>query len=149
MANSYVYEHGTRFERAEQPIEIVQEFPVLMEVPELGKLLQMRDPQGLTRDLRKIVAKAGMLHFDVLLANQHVTGVCVEFSRNGRQRDGGGDLLQDLLEGLGWWAVERAILAGRRGDPAELAATVVFLAGRASGYITGQTLAVDGGISIT
>jgi NAD(P)-dependent dehydrogenase (short-subunit alcohol dehydrogenase family) len=41
------------------------------------------------------------------------------------------------------------ILAGRRGDPAELAAAVVFLASRASGYVTGQTLAVDGGVTIT
>ncbi len=41
------------------------------------------------------------------------------------------------------------ILAGRTGDPAELAATVVFLASPASGYITGQTLPVDGGLTIT
>jgi NAD(P)-dependent dehydrogenase (short-subunit alcohol dehydrogenase family) len=39
--------------------------------------------------------------------------------------------------------------AGRAGDPAELAATVVFLASDAAGYITGQTLAVDGGMTIT
>jgi NAD(P)-dependent dehydrogenase (short-subunit alcohol dehydrogenase family) len=39
--------------------------------------------------------------------------------------------------------------AGRGGDPAELAATVVFLASDAAGYITGQTLAVDGGMTIT
>ncbi|WP_148612783.1 SDR family NAD(P)-dependent oxidoreductase [Nocardioides rubriscoriae] len=41
------------------------------------------------------------------------------------------------------------IPAGRKGDPAELAATVVFLASAAGGYITGQTLAVDGGMTIT
>lgn len=41
------------------------------------------------------------------------------------------------------------ILAGRTGDPKELAATVVFLASPASGYITGQTLPVDGGLTIT
>src|ERR1700742_1110057 len=35
------------------------------------------------------------------------------------------------------------IPTGRKGDPAELAATVVFLASDAAGYITGQTLAVD------
>lgn len=38
---------------------------------------------------------------------------------------------------------------GRTGDPVELAATVVFLASDAAGYITGQTLAVDGGMTIT
>lgn len=37
----------------------------------------------------------------------------------------------------------------RTGDPAELAATVVFLVSDAGGYITGQTLAVDGGMTIT
>jgi NAD(P)-dependent dehydrogenase (short-subunit alcohol dehydrogenase family) len=41
------------------------------------------------------------------------------------------------------------IPSGRKGDPAELAATVVFLASAAAGYITGQTLAVDGGMTIT
>lgn len=40
------------------------------------------------------------------------------------------------------------IPAGRTGDPAELAATVVFLAGDGAGYITGQTLPVDGGMTI-
>ncbi len=87
VADSHVHKHGARIERAEQPVEIVQELPVLMEVSELGKL-QVRDPQGLTRDLREIVAKTGALHLDALLTGQHATGVCVEFSRNGRQRDG-------------------------------------------------------------
>lgn len=38
--------------------------------------------------------------------------------------------------------------SGRKGDPRELAATAVFLASDAAGYITGQTLAVDGGMTI-
>ncbi len=41
------------------------------------------------------------------------------------------------------------IPSGRKGDPRELAAAVVFLASDAAGYITGQTLAVDGGMTIT
>lgn len=41
------------------------------------------------------------------------------------------------------------IPAGRKGDPRELAAAVVFLASAAGGYVTGQTLAVDGGMTIT
>jgi NAD(P)-dependent dehydrogenase (short-subunit alcohol dehydrogenase family) len=41
------------------------------------------------------------------------------------------------------------IPAGRIGDPRELSAAVVFLAGPGAGYITGQTLPVDGGLTIT
>jgi NAD(P)-dependent dehydrogenase (short-subunit alcohol dehydrogenase family) len=39
--------------------------------------------------------------------------------------------------------------AGRKGDGAELAAALVFLVSDAGGYVTGQTLAVDGGMTIT
>lgn len=41
------------------------------------------------------------------------------------------------------------VLLGRTGDPAELAATMVWLASDAGGYVTGQTIAVDGGITVT
>ncbi|EKT77003.1 3-oxoacyl-ACP reductase [Rhodococcus opacus M213] len=41
------------------------------------------------------------------------------------------------------------MVLGRTGDAAELAATLVWLASDAAGYVTGQTLAVDGGITIT
>jgi len=39
--------------------------------------------------------------------------------------------------------------SARKGDPEELAAALVFLASDAGGYVTGQTLAVDGGLTIT
>jgi len=41
------------------------------------------------------------------------------------------------------------VLLDRTGDPAELAATAVWLASPAGGYVVGQTLAVDGGLTIT
>lgn len=41
------------------------------------------------------------------------------------------------------------VLLGRMGDPEELAATVVFLAGAAAGYVTGQVIVVDGGVTVT
>ncbi|MFZ2175826.1 MAG: glucose 1-dehydrogenase [Rhodococcus sp. (in: high G+C Gram-positive bacteria)] len=41
------------------------------------------------------------------------------------------------------------LVLGRLGDPEELAATVIWLASDAAGYVTGQTIAVDGGITIT
>ncbi|NMO02294.1 SDR family oxidoreductase [Gordonia sp. TBRC 11910] len=41
------------------------------------------------------------------------------------------------------------LVAGRMGDPAELAATAIWLASPAGGYVTGQTIVVDGGVTIT
>ena len=41
------------------------------------------------------------------------------------------------------------VASGRMGDARELAATLVWLASDAAGYVTGQTIAVDGGVTIT
>ncbi len=44
--------------------------------------------------------------------------------------------------------VTERIPAGRVGDAAELAATLVWLVSPAAGYVTGQTVVVDGGLTI-
>jgi NAD(P)-dependent dehydrogenase (short-subunit alcohol dehydrogenase family) len=41
------------------------------------------------------------------------------------------------------------VVSGRMGDPRELAATLVWLVSDAAGYVTGQTVVVDGGVTIT
>jgi NAD(P)-dependent dehydrogenase (short-subunit alcohol dehydrogenase family) len=46
-------------------------------------------------------------------------------------------------------AMMARVPAGRVGEADELAAAAVFLASPAAGYITGQTLPVDGGLTIT
>ena len=45
--------------------------------------------------------------------------------------------------------LKHRIVDKRFGDPEELAAAMIFLASRAGGYTTGQTLPVDGGVTIT
>jgi NAD(P)-dependent dehydrogenase (short-subunit alcohol dehydrogenase family) len=46
-------------------------------------------------------------------------------------------------------AMQVRIPAARKGDPRELAAALLFLASDAGGYVTGQTIAVDGGMTVT
>ncbi len=46
-------------------------------------------------------------------------------------------------------SMQMRIPTGRKGHAQELAAALVFLASDAGGYVTGQTLAVDGGMTIT
>lgn len=48
------------------------------------------------------------------------------------------------LEGL-----SHRMILGRYGDPEELAATLVWLASDGGSYVTGQTVTVDGGVTIT
>jgi NAD(P)-dependent dehydrogenase (short-subunit alcohol dehydrogenase family) len=55
-----------------------------------------------------------------------------------------GQYPEDYIE-----AQRKRIVAGRWGDPEELAAALVFLASDAASYITGQTIVVDGGITLT
>jgi gluconate 5-dehydrogenase len=46
------------------------------------------------------------------------------------------------------WLLRRTAL-GRWGNPTEIAGAVVFLASNAASFITGQTLAIDGGLTAT
>ena len=46
-------------------------------------------------------------------------------------------------------AMAARTMAGRNGSPEDFAGVAVFLASRASDYVTGQTLYVDGGFSVT
>ena len=48
-----------------------------------------------------------------------------------------------------WYVKNRKIPVGRPGEPEEIARVAVFLASDDSSYITGHTLVVDGGLSIT
>ncbi len=59
-----------------------------------------------------------------------------------------GAIRTEGLDGLGADAVAamtRAIPAGRLGEPADIAAAVMFLASRAAAFVTGQEIVVDGG----
>lgn len=56
------------------------------------------------------------------------------------------DMTAGLLEGSNEEELVSRIALGRVGTPEDVAEAVCFLAGPAAGYITGQVLAVDGGV---
>lgn len=62
-----------------------------------------------------------------------------------------GPIETDMLDAVGADTIEKmtqAVPVGRLGSPDEVAAAIEFLTSEAAGYITGHTLAVDGGLGM-
>jgi NAD(P)-dependent dehydrogenase (short-subunit alcohol dehydrogenase family) len=51
-------------------------------------------------------------------------------------------------DGVDWEAVGKKNPSGRVGTPEDIAGLAIFLSSRASAYIVGQTIPVDGGVTI-
>jgi 7-alpha-hydroxysteroid dehydrogenase len=89
-------------------------------------------------------AKAALAHYTRLAAADLAPRIRVNAIAVGAVATSALDIVltDDALRGQ----VERATPLGRIGDPADVAAAVVFLASPAGGYITGKIIEVDGGI---
>jgi NAD(P)-dependent dehydrogenase (short-subunit alcohol dehydrogenase family) len=81
--------------------------------------------------------RAALAHFAKLFADQHAAaGIRMN------------NLLPGFIDSLPETAERRArIPMGRYGRVDEIARTAVFLSGEGGGYITGQNLRVDGGLT--
>lgn len=118
-----------------------------------GSIVFVASTGGLTSftpDMAEIVpyttSKAGLIHLARDLAAQWAArGLRVNAIAPGQMRSGLTlSVPEDKVE-----AMRRAVPMRRLGDPQEVAGAVAFLAGDAASYITGQTLVIDGGLTLT
>jgi 3-oxoacyl-[acyl-carrier protein] reductase len=97
----------------------------------------------------------------LILSNSHRSATIAAFKTIARQVAADGVTLNSLLTGriatdrlrdnhgsldAAAEAARTQVPAGRLGSPADMAAAAAFLASNRAGYITGETLAIDGGL---
>jgi 3-oxoacyl-[acyl-carrier protein] reductase len=93
-------------------------------------------------------AKGGLVALTRLLAAENAPEVRVNVIAPGGVTNRvkiSGDAASDP-SGLNVTAIQKQIPLGRFADPSDLVGPILFLAGPASGYITGQTLHLNGGL---
>jgi 3-oxoacyl-[acyl-carrier protein] reductase len=113
-----------------------------------GRIVTISSVVGLTGNpgqANYAAAKAGLLGFTKTLAQEMASrGITANVVAPGFVET---DMSSALSEEVRKLATDRIPL-GRMGRVEDIAPVVVFLASEAAGYITGQTLAVDGGMTM-
>jgi 3-oxoacyl-[acyl-carrier protein] reductase len=113
-----------------------------------GRIINISSVVGLTGNVGQsnyAAAKAGLLGFTKSLAQEMASrGITANVVAPGYVET---DITAELSDEVRKAVVERIPL-GRTARPEEIAPLVVFLASEAAGYLTGQTVAVDGGMTM-
>jgi 3-oxoacyl-[acyl-carrier protein] reductase len=112
-----------------------------------GRIITLASPSGITGragQTNYAASKGGIIAFTKSLAREVARiGITVNAVSPGVIRTSLTEKLDEhVLDDL-----KKQIPADRFGEPGEIAAAILFLASEAAGYITGQVLAVDGGLT--
>ncbi len=109
----------------------------------IGSIVGLRGNQG---QANYAAAKAGLVGFTQSVAKEVASrNITVNCVAPGYVET---DIVEDLPQDLKKYIMDR-VPVGRFGQPEEIAGMVGFLASDAASYITGQAIAVDGGLVIS
>ena len=116
-----------------------------------GKIINMSSTSGVLAHLHGVAygsAKAALIHLTRILAVEWGPyGIRVNAIAPGLFRTA---MTRDVFADRRWIARRRAeIPLGRFGEPEDLGGLAVFLAAPASDHLTGQTIIIDGGASLS
>lgn len=113
-----------------------------------GRIISITSVVGLTGNAGQAnyaAAKAGLIGFTKSVAREMASrGITANAVAPGYIET---DITKDLSDDIKAAAVN-AIPLGRMGQPDDIANVIVFLASDAAAYVTGQTIAVDGGMTM-
>jgi 3-oxoacyl-[acyl-carrier protein] reductase len=113
-----------------------------------GRIINITSVVGVTGNpgqANYCASKAGMIGFSKSLAQEIATrNITVNCVAPGFIATAMTDVLQDEQK----QKLTAAVPAGRLGDPKDIAAGVVYLASEQAGYVTGQTLHINGGMAM-
>lgn len=113
-----------------------------------GRIINISSVSGITGNIGQLnysAAKAGILGLTKTLAKELANkGVTVNAVAPGFIDTDMTAVLDEKIKE----SVKTAVPFKRMGTPAEIAAVVGFLAGESASYITGQTIVVDGGLTM-
>lgn len=130
-------------------VHFCQAVAPFMQKAKYGRIVNIASIRGhvvpaTKRDMPYAAAKAAIINFTAALAKELAPSILVNVVSPGMVQTDMAKTWNDTV-----WKQAKSALVGRVGKPEEIAEVLLFLASDKASFITGQTIIVDGGYTIS